>query len=1148
LSYRILNNKGLTQRIKLEPPVVKQLPLLYDTKGKIIKDSLGNPYIMGNGGISDFTNFTTDNGLALDAVSCALTDRTGTLWFGTQGGGVSRYDGRSFVTFSSIQGLIGNHIYCITEDRNGNIWFGTNGGGVSKYDGKSFMNYSLAQGLSGKTIRCICEDKEGNLWFGTEGHGVCRFTGKNTLDNNTDRNDTGKCFITYTREQGLPSNKIRSISLDKTGNLWMGTDSGACKYDGTHFFTFTTLQGLPSNNISKIYRDNSGNLWLGTDSSGISKYDGRHFVNFSPAQGLAGNNISCICEDKSGNIWLGVFGGGVSRFDGQSFVSFKTRQGLGSDYVRSMTTDKNGAVWIGTEGGGLSRYDGESFVTFSESLGLSNNNVRTICEDKNGNVWFGTIGGGAIRYDGKSFVSFTTAQGLPANSILSIYEDRSGDLWFGTETGGVTRYSGNCNDRSAISNMGNNPSSRSFVTYTSAQGLGSNTIRSIFQDKTGNMWLGTQGAGVCKFDGLSFTNYTAAQGLPGATIRCMYQDTTGSIWLGTQGGGLSRIDGKSILSFSVAQGLPVNIVWSICADRYNNLWMATSEGLCVLRADLVSKLNYNTNGSTSAIVPPGGFFKTFTTIDGLPDNFVTQVQLLPDGRIALGTNFGITLFRPSSDASTLNELEIFNSNTGYPAKDVNTGQNGMLADHNGYIWAATGSQKTAVVRFNPSALHSYKEAPTVLISGIRVNEENICWYDLLTPDTVRAKRNLVPAHINEEVITIGRVLSQRERDSMRRKYGAISFDNIRRFYPVPEHLELPYKFNRITVDFIALEPGKPNLVNYRYMLEGLDKEWSPVIKKTTATYGNLREGTYTFKVKAQGPKGVWCAPVSYTFRVLPPWYRTWWAYLLFVLLSMIILYLIYRWRVASLLKRQKELEETITERTAQVISEKEEVEKQKAVVELEKQRSDQLLLNILPSEVAEELKSKGSADAKLLNNVTVLFTDFKWFTQLSEKLSPQALVAEINHCFSAFDMIMAKYGVEKIKTIGDAYMAAGGLPTPNLTHASDTVKAALEIQAFMAQHKAEREAQGELFFEIRIGLHTGPVVAGIVGVKKFQYDIWGDTVNTASRMESSGEVGKVNISDSTYLLIKDEFKCQYRGKIEAKGKGEIDMYYVIGKE
>lgn len=210
----------------------------------------------------------------------------------------------------------------------------------------------------------------------------------------------------------------------------------------------------------------------------------------------------------------------------------------------------------------------------------------------------------------------------------------------------------------------------------------------------------------------------------------------------------------------------------------------------------------------------------------------------------------------------------------------------------------------------------------------------------------------------------------------------------------------------------------------------------------------------------------------------------------------------------------------------------------------EKRRSDDLLLNILPVKIAEELKSTGRAKARRYDSVSVIFTDFKDFSKLSDEIGPEELVEMIDEYYSAFDRIIETYGLEKIKTIGDSYMAAGGLPEPTNGHAEKAVQAALEMHTHMKILNAKKKKEGKRTFETRIGVHTGPVVAGVVGIKKFAYDIWGDTVNTANRLEKAGEPGKVNISANTYELVKHSFDCTHRGKIAIKNMGEIDMYFV----
>ncbi|MEY4110673.1 MAG: hypothetical protein RLZZ46_1028, partial [Bacteroidota bacterium] len=786
---------------------------------------------------------------------------------------------------------------------------------------------------------------------------------------------------------------------------------------------------------------------------------------------------------QSGNMWFGTDGGGVSKHNGNLFTHFTEEEGLSNNTVYSILQDQSGNMWFGTDGGGVSKYDGKSFTHFTEKEGLSNNRVYSIIEDQSGNLWFGTDGG-VSKYDGKSFIHFTEKEGLSNNTVFSILQDQSGNMWFGTDGGGVSKLT-----LSKVEGYDD----YSFTHFTEKEGLSNNQVRSILEDQSGNLWFGTYGGGVSKlalsrvegYDHYSFTHFTEKEGLPNNTVLSILEDKSGNLWFGTYGGGISK------LALNKVEGY----------DNYS--------------------------------------LTSFTEKEGLSNKYVFNMLQDKAGNLWFGTRFGLNRlskkklvdFFDKYKSGKLSEKDLLFKSYGYEdgflGMGVNVGKT-IYEARDGTIWIGANDRLTA---YHPTKADVPDTlAPNIQLTGISLFNENIAWVNI--------------ANKKDTGIVLGNGVS----------IGDFEFDGISKWYGLPESLSLAYNNNDLTFNFIGITMRHPKKVMYQYKLEGIDENWSAITNRTEAPYGNLPEGFYTFKVKAMNSEGYWSKPFAYTFEIRPPWWRTWWAYTLYAVSALFSVVLYIRWRERALRKRQKELEVKVDEATTVIRSQKQEVERQrdeielqKAEVEIQKQHSEDLLLNILPVGVAEELKAKGSAEAKLIEEVTVLFTDFKGFTQLSEKLTPKDLVKEIHECFSAFDVIMQKHGIEKIKTIGDAYMAAGGLPLPSGTHARDVVLAALDIQSFMENHKIEKEAKGELYFTIRIGIHTGPVVAGIVGIKKFAYDIWGDTVNMASRMESSGEVGKVNISGATYELVKPYFNCEYRGEIEAKGKGKLDMYFVTGK-
>lgn len=331
---------------------------------------------------------------------------------------------------------------------------------------------------------------------------------------------------------------------------------------------------------------------------------------------------------------------------------------------------------------------------------------------------------------------------------------------------------------------------------------------------------------------------------------------------------------------------------------------------------------------------------------------------------------------------------------------------------------------------------------------------------------------------------------------------------------------------------LAFEFHGSENIGFQFFLKGYDKEWTTWKQFGFKEYTNLPAGRYSFNTRFRRTDNTVRDLPVITFKILPLWYLSPVVLFFYLVLFLLIIWALYEHLVLRFARKQYLLEQIINKRTEDLI--------------IEKEKSETLLANVLPKNTASEIMAKGKATKIKYNFVTVLFSDIQGFTKIAEEMNPEVLIDELDKFFFYFDSVVEKFGIEKIKTIGDAYMCAGGIPEKNRTNPVEVILAALEMQVYMNNLKETSEIEGMKYWDIRIGIHTGTVVAGVVGQKKLSYDIWGDTVNTASRMESSGEAGKINISGTTYEFVKDFFTCEYRGKMPVKYKGELEMYFVSG--
>jgi len=991
----------------------------------------------------------------------------------------------NFKQISVEDGLPRSGVYCLLEDSRGYLWIGSEGGGLARFDGREFITYTIENGLADNTIRCLFEDETGNIWAGTNGHGLSKFDGFS--------------FETFSTENGLSNDYVRCITEDADNNIWIGTFGGGINQlsfgDSLKVEVFDSNGPLESDNVRACLTDSEGQLWFGTDA-GLCSYNQGNWNCLTKENGLPHERALVLYEDQLKNLWVGTRDG-AAKMTENGFEVLDETQGMISNRIRAICQDNSGNMWFGTQEG-VSRYDGEKFLSFTEKNGLSNDRIRHIISDRMGNLWFGTYFGGICRFSGEEFIHFTEQDGLSSNQILSVFNHPDSSIWLGSLEG-LNRVKPSSN---GTWNVSSNPLGID---------LSDHSVNTIVKHPDGDYWLGTDKGILIRGD--DKTSWFELDGFSfDENVKALMFDKDGSVWVGSTQGA-TRFEktetGYVFNQYHSNANINESEVSAFLRDTKNQVWVG------YLNAEFV--------------VFDGEWFNN----PSLPEKLTNISFMVKDsvGNIWLATH-GNGLFRYTAKADSIkpSDFEHFGQEVGFSSTDLH--QLIFDTDNNLWVGTATGVDK---VELNGQVIESVRHfGRDEGFSGIETNENAVAldtdgnlWFGTIGGVTRFSPKAGKPMPITPR-IHITDVHLSFENDN----WGMSDFSQgTQGYFRLPNELKLPYIANDLTISFNAIDLRSPEKVRYQWKLDGYSDDWSVIEASQTIPLANIPPGKHTFTVRAIGGFGVWTSePATFSFSVRPPFYFTWWFITLASILVIGLIYFIIKQRERIYKKREEELQQKVDERTIELRAEKE--------------RSDELLLNILPLETAEELKKKGYASVQQYDRVSVLFTDFVGFTNITEGITHQELVKSLDEHFRMFDEVMDKYGIEKIKTIGDAYMAAGGIPTRTITNPLSVVAAGLEMVHRLAELNRTKELKGEKAWQLRLGIHTGSVISGVVGKNKFAFDIWGDAVNTAARMESSGEVMKVNVSGSTYELIKEYFECSPRGKIKAKNKGEIEMYFV----
>ncbi len=1009
--------------------------------------------------------------------------------------------------------------------------------------------YDFDDGLSHRNVFKIAQDTAGFIWLATI-NGLSRFDGYS--------------FVHYHSRAGdhrLPHDAISDMVIDEKRRIWLANPDYLTRLnpETNQFRTIKMKDGPIVRRESKVphnlLRDPAGRLWTAVYDERSANTHLEVMLDDSlrrPLHVLAGKYTRRPLAWLAGRLYLGAFENELWRLDEKGDILEKItfpapRRSRSAYRITHLQAGAN-HLWVLLNNGALYRFDpatsqweAHPITSSTQGRGIAN----TFLRESNGDVW---LGGQGILWHYEAATGAVTDYNDPISQIVKntctyrqIFKDRSEVIWIASNFGAVkiarsddlfTQYLNGGSEYCSnvyCSTRGITEDDRGliYVSYYNSIHVISpenNAVRPLFP---ANDYFNYP-FGLTYHDDALYTgngrridlNTLGVDTLfdhPSVDLGAVVVDAENRLWFGYRHW-LYRYDPeREVLneyqdSLGRWDSLQGTISYLYQGRRKAELWVGTLEnGLFLIDKEAGSRTHFSTQTGSAP---------------RLRDDNVNAIYEDPLGRLWIGTGGGLHCYDRARHT-----LQVYNTEDGLPNNFVN----GILPEGDSCLWISTND---GLCRFSirlENCLNFFQK------DGISSNEFNrISFYKARNGRMYFGGLDGVNAFYPSP-----RFLEEKEEQmdapllltNFTKLDGAIdSLYSYSSGLHNGQHFHLSHQDKIFSFTFALADYRQPMENRYSYRLDGYEKEWSPASTVNMARYNNIPAGQYTFRVRARSGKNLWNAQeLAIPVSIEEAYYRTWWFWSLCLLMIGGLVYGFVRYRIYALRKREKALERLVSERTQEL--------------EREKRKSEELLLNILPAETAEELKTHGSARAKRHEVVTVMFSDFQGFSKISGRLEPEVLVAEIDYCFRNFDRITDRHHLEKIKTIGDAYMCMcienESQPLPAAVR---MINAALEIQEFMETTADMRRREGRPYFETRIGIHTGPVVAGIVGIKKFAYDIWGDTVNIASRMETNGEIGKVNISETTFRRVQESFICRYHGDFSEEEGVSVGMYFVEGTQ